>query len=262
MEPIGKTLSAIAGERQPDRTEHCSTHGEYLSRNPFGRIWTRCPTCMDEAQAEEKAKRDAHDKKQRDERWEKTLGQSGIPLRFRDRTLPRFLVEHAGQQHALDFAVAYAAEFDDRHSGRCAVFIGNPGTGKSHLACGIALRAMGVHGASALFTTVAKLSRRIREAKSFDAKETESAAIAMHVYPDLLIVDEVGLQSGTDAEARALFDVVNERYEQRKPTLFLSNLDLDGVRAALGDRLFDRMREDGGEVVTFDWESQRGRNAA
>lgn len=262
MEPIGKTIGELTGDRQPDRTKTCDKHGPYISRNVISCIWTRCPACQDEAQAEEKAKRDARDKKERDDRWEKRLGQSGIPLRFRDRTLPRFVADIDGQRFALQFAIGYAAEFADQHSGRCAVFIGKPGTGKTHLACGIALRAMGVHGASALFTTVAKMARRIREAKSFDAKETESAAIAIHVYPDLLIIDEVGVQSGTDAEARSLFDVVNERYEQRKPTIFLSNLDLDGVRAALGDRLFDRMREDGGEVVTFDWDSQRGRNAA
>lgn len=259
MESIGNALSALVGEKKPDQTKSCDKHGEYISHNYFGTIWTRCPTCQDEAQAEEKAKRDAQDKKDRDARWEKTLGQSGIPLRFRDRTIPRFVADNDGQRVALQFAIDFTAEFAKRHSGRCAVFIGKPGTGKTHLACGIAIRAMGAHGASALFTTVAKMARRIREAKSFDAEETESQAIAMHSYPDLLIVDEVGLQSGTDAEARSLFDVVNERYEQCKPTIFLSNLDLDGVRAALGDRLFDRMREDGGEVVIFDWESQRGR---
>ena len=34
------------------------------------------------------------------------------------------------------------------------------------------------------------------------------------------------------------------------------------LKAALGERVFDRLREDGGEVVTFAWESQRGRAAA
>ena len=121
---------------------------------------------------------------------------------------------------------------------------------------------MGKFGASAVFTTVSKMARRVREAKSFASEETESQAIGVFVYPDLLIVDEVGLQSGTDAEARTLFDIINERYEQRKPTVFLSNLDLDGVKAALGERVFDRLREDGGEVVTFAWGSHRGRAVA
>ena len=77
--------------------------------------------------------------------------------------------------------------------------------------------------------------------------------------PDLLILDEVGVQFGTETEKNLLFDVLNERYEKRKSTLLLSNLPLNEVRAYLGERVFDRMREDGGDVVTFGWESQRAK---
>lgn len=56
--------------------------------------------------------------------------------------------------------------------------------------------------------------------------------------------------------------MLNERYEKRRPTLMLSNLGLDDVRAFLGDRIFDRLREDGGESIVFDWESYRGKAAA
>lgn len=254
-------LEIIHAPRQADRTEVCDIHGEYTSRHIMARIWTRCPECTRAAAAKAETDRLEAEKAARDARWSRQLGDSCIPMRFRDRTLSRFAAENAGQQYALDFSTVYAAEFERGHSGRCAVFIGEPGTGKTHLACGIALQAM-AYGASALFTTVSKLARRVREAKSFDADETESAAIRIFVYPDLLIVDEVGVQSGTDAEARALFDVINDRYEQRKPTIFLSNLDLGGVQAALGARVFDRMREDGGEVVSFTWGSHRGRIAA
>jgi DNA replication protein DnaC len=82
------------------------------------------------------------------------------------------------------------------------------------------------------------------------------------VFPDLLILDEVGVQFGSDTEKLLLFDVLNERYEQRKPTLLLSNLALDGVKAFLGERIYDRLREDGAEAVVFDWDSWRGRIAA
>lgn len=252
----------MLGQRLPDRAATCQSHGEYQSRNMFGRVWTKCPKCDEEAKTKADQELAARDKADRQARWEKKLGQSGIPLRFRDRTLQRFVAEHPGQVYALKFAEEYAEAFTYGTPARCAVFVGKPGTGKTHLACGIALRIMARHGASALFTSVSRMARRIREAKSYDAAETESEAIAMHVYPDLLIVDEVGMQSGTDAEARALFDVVNERYEQRKPTIFLSNFDLAQVRECLDARVFDRLREDGGEIVTFDWDSMRGRDVA
>ena len=59
----------------------------------------------------------------------------------------------------------------------------------------------------------------------------------------------------TDAD----LDVLNERYEKRKPCLLLSNLAIDDVKAYLGERIFDRLREDGGEAVAFDWASHRGK---
>lgn len=255
--------NSLLGTPQPDRTETCQEHGEYLSRNVFGRVWTKCPKCDEDAKAKAEQAQAARDKQDRQARWEKKIGQSGIPLRFRDRTLPRFQVENDGQAYALKFAEAFAEGFAGGNvPSRCAVFVGKPGTGKTHLACGIALRIMALYGASALFTSVERMARRIREAKSFGAAETETEAIAVHVFPDLLILDEVGMQSGTDAEARALFSVVNERYEQRKPTIFLSNFDLDQVRACLDERVFDRLREDGGQVISFDWDSMRGREAA
>ena len=63
-------------------------------------------------------------------------------------------------------------------------------------------------------------------------------------------------------ERTILFDILNERYEKRRPTLLLSNLTLPDVQLYLGERVFDRLREDDGEVVVFDWQSWRNQKAA
>lgn len=262
LQHIG-TMAGLLRPTQPPREATCRKHGTYESRNVLASIWTQCPTCLAEEREAETRQQAEADRAARQAKWQAQLGEAGIPERFRDRTLKNYIANTPAQRHALEFSLAYAAEFDRSggkrgHSGRCALFVGNPGTGKNHLACAIALRAMGRFGASALYTTVSRMDRRIREAKSFNGRETESQAIAVFTYPDLLIVDEVGLQSHSDAEARALFDVINERYENRKPTIFLSNLDTEGVERALGPRVFDRIREDGGEVVVFDWQGMRG----
>ena len=65
--------------------------------------------------------------------------------------------------------------------------------------------------------------------------ESESAAIAALTKPDLLILDEVGMQHGSDFERNLLFDVMNERYENRRATLVISNLHKDAVVHLLGD---------------------------
>jgi DNA replication protein DnaC len=58
-----------------------------------------------------------------------------------------------------------------------------------------------------------------------------------------------------------MFDILNERYEKRHPSLLLSNLTPGEVKTFLGERVYDRLREDGGQCVPFDWESYRRKAA-
>lgn len=238
----------------------CLKHGAYESRCFIGSIWSKCPTCSAEAAAREKAERDAKEREDRRQAWQRRIGEAGIPERFRNRSLQSFVAETEQQARALAFAQDYADRFDDvLATGRSALFIGRPGTGKTHLAVGIGLRIMHRDSRTVLFTTVMRAIRRVKDTWSRESRESESEAIAALVFPDLLILDEVGVQFGSDTEKLILFDVLNERYEKRKPTLLLSNLPTEEVRDYLGERVFDRLREDGGEVVVFDWQSWRSR---
>lgn len=253
-EVLGASVNGVS-------TRQCPTHGEYTSRHYIGRIWSKCPTCSAEKTAEEDrlAAEQAAEAKRR--AWQERLQHSCIPERFHDRTLKNFQADTPEQARALEFATRYADEFDAvMKTGRCAMFIGAPGTGKTHLAAGIALRLMHRDKRSVLFTTVMRAIRSIKDTWSKGSELTETQAIEALVFPDLLILDEVGVQFGSDTEKLMLFDVLNERYEKRKPCLLLSNLSIDDVKAYLGERVFDRLREDGGEAVAFDWASHRGRN--
>lgn len=241
------------------RTDACEKHGAFEARNFIGRVWSKCPACATEAEATKKAKEEADARAAKVAAWQKQIGQSGIPERFHNRTLNTFKAENDGQRHALSFASAFADGFGQGPKvGRGAIFIGMPGTGKTHLAVGVGMRLMR-QGRPVLFCTVMRAIRRIKDTWSRGAEESESQAVAALVFPDLLILDEVGVQFGTETEKNLLFDVLNERYEKRKSTLLLSNLPLDQVRAYLGERVFDRMREDGGMVVPFTWDSQRAK---
>ena len=245
------------------RTDTCATHGPFEAKCFIGSIWSKCPTCSAEAAAKEKTEREAKERDDRRQAWQRRIGEAGIPERFQNRSLQSFTAETDAQATALQFANTYADGFDDTlATGRSALFIGKPGTGKTHLAVGIGLRIMHRDNRTALFTTVMRAIRRVKDTWGRESRETETQAIAALVFPDLLILDEVGVQFGSDTEKLILFDVLNERYEKRRPTLMLSNLGLDDVRAFLGERIFDRLREDGGESIVFDWESYRGKAAA
>lgn len=238
---------------------HCEMHGAFSSRMIFGRLWSSCPICEEERRARDEAEREERERLERLAHWLRRIEYAGIPERFRNRSLQNFTAETEAQAKALAFASGYAERFDEvLETGRSALFIGKPGTGKTHLAVGIGMSAMR-DNRSVLFTTVIRALRRVKDTWNRDSQESESEAVAALTYPDLLILDEVGVQFGSEAEKLILFDVLNERYERRRPTLLLSNLGLNEVRAYLGERIFDRLREDGGEVVVFDWASWRGR---
>lgn len=240
------------------KTASCDTHGDFVSQCVFRDVWSRCPVCADEKEAAEALENEVKKRERARGAWERKIGDAGIPERFRDRTLESFVADSSDKQKALDFSKKYAETFDEvLASGRSAIFVGRPGTGKTHLAVGIGLHIMD-EGRSVLFTTVMRAIRRVKDTWSRDSKESETSAIASLAFPDLLILDEVGVQFGSDAEKLILFDVLNERYEKRRPTLLLSNLSAADVKPFLGERIFDRLREDGGQVIGFAWASHRG----
>lgn len=260
---MSTSISSRIGSTAAPRQDMCKSHGAFESVNYFGRIWSKCPVCTAQAAALTKQKEETQERAARKAAWEQRLGDACIPERFTDRTLNNFVATTPEQVSALAFATAYADGFAEvLKTGRCAMFVGNVGTGKTHLAAGIALRLMRRDARPVLFTTVMRAIRSIKDTWGGASGKTETQAIAALVYPDLLILDEVGVQYGSDTEKLILFDVLNERYEKRKPTLLLSNLDVGEVKAYLGERIYDRMREDGGDAIAFEWESHRGKDQA
>lgn len=229
---------------------------------PMGK-WSGCPWCADENEAEERVAkwRESVERSkmlfaEMDKReWQEKMKRCGIPERFSDRSFENFHVDCEEKESVLLFSEKYAAGFDNS-PGRCAIFVGTPGTGKTHLAVAIGLDLLG-KGKSVLFSTAIRAIRRVKDTWGKGASETESEAVESLVWPDLLILDEIGVQFGSDAEKIILFDVMNERYERRKSTIILSNLSPEEVKSYLGERIFDRLREDGGECLVFRWESHR-----
>ena len=239
--------------------ERCPMHGEYTAMLIRG-AWSGCPDCMNvEDQVREAEQRAAWRQELKAREWSAKLGRAAIPERFADRRLESYRPDCPGAERALAVATRYAENFEDaRATGACLIFAGDVGTGKTHLAVGIAHHIMG-HGRQAVFTSVMRAVRSVKETYAKGAGRTEAQAIRDLVEPDLLILDEVGVQHGSDTEKLILFEIINGRYEAARPTIVISNLDAAGLEQFLGERAFDRLRESGGRLVVFDWASHRGK---
>jgi DNA replication protein DnaC len=162
------------------------------------------------------------------------------------RGLKRDTVAHLG---TLDFVVA-------RDN---VVFLGPPGTGKTHLAIGLGMRACQA-GHRVLFATAAQWVARLAEAHAQGRLQPELVRLGRS---PLLVIDEVGYIPFEAEAANLFFQLVSARYE-RASLIVTSNKPFgrwgevfgdDVVAAAMIDRLVHHAT-----VVALKGDSYRLRN--
>ncbi|WP_062388757.1 ATP-binding protein [Pseudomonas abietaniphila] len=245
----------------------CVDHGQFNDSlvEQFGAEphWYGCPRCQfDQRHSADPAIKSAGVTIHRDRLTNERLLDSGIPLRFQSCSLDTWAAgESQDKLRAWQMATGYVDAFSENFGvGRSVMLLGQVGTGKTHLATGILqqlIRNFGSQGLIGRYTTAGGIIRSVKD--TFGSRDrSESQVYADLVLPHLLVVDEVGVQHGTDFERTVLFEVINGRYEQRKPTIVVSNLGMTDLRQCLGDRAVDRLRDKGGLAVLFRWESARG----
>lgn len=245
---------------ESSETRECPTHGTYAAKIvQIGQrtIVGSCPACRAAQEAADEARAKTIQTEADRRRIEQLFNRAGIPPRFQKRTFDNYEAKGEGQERALRVSRTYVESWASvSENGTCLIFSGQPGTGKTHLACAIA-NALIAKGVASLFTTVSDAMRSIKRSYDKDADVSENEAIHAFVEPRLLILDEVGGSKGSDHEMQLMFDIINKRYEHARPTVILTNLDATALREHLSERVTDRLREGGGKLVTFTWASHR-----
>src|SRR5258708_12470231 len=85
------------------------------------------------------------------------------------------------------------------------LFIGQTGTGKTHLSVAIALSALG-QGKTVLFTTVWDMINKLQQSR---ADLSYQKKIQIYLKPHLLISDELGYRTTTDQTVYDFFDIAS-----------------------------------------------------
>jgi len=115
-------------------------------------------------------------------------------------------------------------------SGQNIILAGNPGTGKTHIAVGLGLKAC-LNGYKVLFTSVHRLLTQLRESHS--ERTLRQMEIRFEKF-DLVICDEFGYVSFDKEGAELLFNHLSLRIG-RKSTIITTNLGFDRWDEIFGD---------------------------
>lgn len=168
----------------------------------------------------------------------KRIRKSGLSALLEDYRLDNYETPEPWQESAL----AKARQYTENPGAHWLYIFGSPGTGKSHLCTGIC---------GALLETGQGVRYMLWRDESRDLKAivNDSAAYNTVMYDlksaDILYIDDF-LKGGTgDADKRLAFELLNSRYNSRRPTLISSELSINNVLdwdEAIGSRIYERAK--------------------
>lgn len=256
------------------RKTTCDIHGEIevdVHLRPDGTPWAevRCPICAEterQKQLEEERRREAVERNE--QARQRRIEILSIPKRFSTATFDNYQAVNKQQSTCLSICRNYANDFEKhKEQGASLLLLGSVGTGKTHLACSIG-RTIVENGFHARYVTLAEIVSNIRATWSgtlirrsstwgTEKKLTEREVLDAYEQCDLLIVDEIGVQAGTDNERNIIFGIIDARYREMLPTIAISNLNETEVANLISERSVDRLKHGGGTLV-FNWQSYRG----
>jgi DNA replication protein DnaC len=152
-----------------------------------------------------------------------------MPLRYHDSSL-----ENCHQDNITKELMSHYA----RNPSGNLLFCGNSGSGKTYAACAILMEYKANKGLSARFVNASDLYLQWRDAVGL---HNEKELSHRFTCVELLVLDDLGIRSPTDAFLDFIYSIVNTRYNEMGGTIFTTNLNSVKMLEKFGESLTSRI---------------------
>lgn len=157
--------------------------------------------------------------------------------RFEDFNLKYYTGEELQtMRKILDFTRNYAENFTT--GAKSLMMSGNTGLGKTHLSLAIAERVIR-RGIGVIYDSTINILSKIEAEKYGFQHSTETLNAVLEA--DLLILDDLGTEQGTQFHNSTIFNIIDTRLHRRKSTIISTNLSLDDIAGRYGARTASRL---------------------
>lgn len=166
--------------------------------------------------------------------------QSRLGKRFENSNFNRIkITEH---NNKCVNSLKYFAENFKSMKNESFILFSHPGTGKTLFVSAV-VNYLISNMTTAIFVTVPDLLSQIRASYNKEYGYTENNILSGLLECDLLVLDDMGSEKGSDWASEKLFQIINSRYNNMKSIIFTTNCNNELLRNKVGNRIFSRIME-------------------
>lgn len=151
------------------------------------------------------------------------LDEARIPRRYAHCELDNFDIHTDSQRAAFRGATRLVEGFPVVDRG--LLFYGDAGVGKTHLAVALLKATIRRTGARGVFFETRELLKLVRDTYNSGREATELDVLRPALEADLLVLDDLGAEKKSEWVDETIGLVVNTRYNEKRVTVFTTNLD-------------------------------------
>lgn len=179
-----------------------------------GRIaWVTCEPCGCDGEARAAKEAETREVETKERERKAKLVRAGVKKRYLDAKVDTVETQLYVERFGSD-------------DGRGLYIHGDVGTGKTYLASALACVFIAA-GYTVVLTTTLSMLEDIQD--TYGKEASSLAAVQRFAGSDVLILDDLGKESGSAWSASMLFQIINYRYETMRPLIVTSQYDLTNL---------------------------------